>query len=231
MRASHYLIMIGSLSDALFLMIGARWVGDVTFTLATMLSLALAWRSGWKHGLTLFALGSISGFIFEFIGLNFGVPFGKYEYIAFQKGRIGGVPFPIVVAWGTYVYVSYMSLRSNGWIRPVLASALLVSLDLLIDPVMVSIGLWKWISSCPCIFGIPLINYVGWFITALFATALFKVLGENPLSVRWGYFTFLSLYAPIVTVSLTSGHIFFEPLLISLAISLALMWVDSKLEP
>ncbi len=167
----------------------------------------------------LYALGMASGFLFEYLGVNYGFPFGHYEYLAFERTKVLGVPVPIVMAWGAYVYAAYISVDASGWRRVLAASLMLVSLDLAVDPAMVKLGLWVWRTGCPCIFGIPVTNYLGWFFTSLIALITYKSLFEEPERIRWGLLTFLSLYLPIVAVS----HEFI-PLASSLALTI-LIWI------
>ena len=39
-----------------------------------------------------------------------------------------------------------------------------VVLDLFIDPVAVAAGYWIWLVKATVYYGIPLLNYVGWFV-------------------------------------------------------------------
>ena len=101
----HLPIILGSALNALFLM-GPRWVGDLLFTISFLISMALAYRRGWKGAPFLYLLGMASGFLFEYLGVNYGFPFGSYEYLAFERAKVLGVPVPIVMAWGAYIYTS-----------------------------------------------------------------------------------------------------------------------------
>lgn len=50
------------------------------------------------------------------------------------------------------------------WQVPVLTGVIAVMLDLFIDPVAVTAGYWVWFVEGTVYYGIPLLNYVGWFV-------------------------------------------------------------------
>jgi uncharacterized membrane protein len=45
-----------------------------------------------------------------------------------------------------------------------------VCLDLFIDPVAVATGYWVWFVPGEIYFGIPLLNFVGWFVLNVSST-------------------------------------------------------------
>jgi uncharacterized membrane protein len=51
-----------------------------------------------------------------------------------------------------------------GWQVPLLTAIIAVVLDLFIDPVAVAAGYWVWSVEGTVYYGIPLLNYVGWFV-------------------------------------------------------------------
>ena len=50
------------------------------------------------------------------------------------------------------------------WRVPLLTGVIAVVLDLFIDPVAVTAGYWIWFVPGTVYYGIPLLNYVGWFV-------------------------------------------------------------------
>jgi uncharacterized membrane protein len=44
-----------------------------------------------------------------------------------------------------------------------------VMFDLFIDPIAVAAGYWVWFKPGRIYYGIPLLNYVGWFVLMFFA--------------------------------------------------------------
>jgi putative membrane protein len=55
------------------------------------------------------------------------------------------------------------------WQAPLLAAGLAVLLDLFVDPVAVVVGYWVWRVPGNVYYGIPLLNFVGWFVLMLLA--------------------------------------------------------------
>jgi len=50
------------------------------------------------------------------------------------------------------------------WQVPLLAAVVAVAFDLFIDPVAVAAGYWVWLKEANIYYGIPLLNFVGWFV-------------------------------------------------------------------
>ena len=185
---SSLVLALGFIASFAFTALGARPVGEAALLLATIASLALSLRE-WRRAPLLVASGMLIGFISELAGLNFGFPFGKYTYLKFGQAQVLGVPIPVVLAWGIYLYASYlasMALASGRRARLLLAPALMVLLDLAVDPVMVEAGYWKWHEGGPW-FGVPVENFAGWFLVSLASCLLYASLskaepsGSNPL--------------------------------------------------
>jgi len=114
---------------------------------------------------------------------------GRYAYSStFTPVLPGGMPLPVVVAWGTIILLSYwvaLSLfgficqlggiaipaTSSTLVRVIIsltASSVAVGFDLVMDPVMVKIGHWTWKTTGKW-YGIPSKNFVGWFVTCSLA--------------------------------------------------------------
>lgn len=51
-----------------------------------------------------------------------------------------------------------------AWQVPLLAGIVSVVLDLFVDPVAVGAGYWVWLVKGNLYFGIPVLNFVGWFV-------------------------------------------------------------------
>ncbi len=50
------------------------------------------------------------------------------------------------------------------WQVPLLTALIAVVMDLFIDPVAIEAGYWIWLVQGTVYYGIPLLNYVGWFV-------------------------------------------------------------------
>ncbi len=142
----------------------------------------------------------IAAFIFalfsESVGVKYGLIFGHYYYNpALTPFFFGLVPVMNVVSWLPVIYMSYtfanMILNGFGSPKPnikqnklymfillVLLSAIsglvATNLDMLVDPVVVSTQGWFWIGGGPY-FGVPISNFIGWFMVTFTFTFLFRL--------------------------------------------------------
>jgi len=162
-------------------------------------SLGASWTL-WRGAPLLFLIGSATGLAFEVVGLSTGLPFGAYTY-TWRAPRVFGVPVPVVFAWGTYLYASYLSALplAGRWKRALAATLYMVLLDLGVDPVMVEKGLWSWSAQCPCWFGVPLTNYLGWATVSASAILIYqRLVKREPVARPVVSFTVLAACLPIL---------------------------------
>ncbi len=146
------------------------------------------------------------GLVFEVIGVHTGIPFGSYEYVMLGPFRVLDVPISIPIMWGIYSMLTYLTARTwfKGWKLVVYASILMVLIDLVLDPLMTSWKAWVWKGGWgPTIYGIPLSNYIGWFIVSLTIMTIYEqiIKGDAPritvMPLIYLYeVTFYSMYAP-----------------------------------
>ena len=138
-----------------------------------ILTNAWGWRRTW---LTVAAVG-LMGWLAEFVGTVTGLPFGRYSYTELLWPQVGHVPLLVPIAWFILLPSCWrlaemvLGADSKVWQRAGLTGLGMVAWDLLLDPQMVNWGFWIWESS-PAVswFGIPLLNFVGWFIVAFVMT-------------------------------------------------------------
>lgn len=112
------------------------------------------------------------GFAVEIIGVQTGVLFGSYEYGATLGPKIFGTPFMIGVNWAMLVYL--VTAIMGRWIpnapnvlKATIGATMMVSLDVLIEPVAVSYDFWAWNEAGMGSFLVaPLQNYIVWWIVA-----------------------------------------------------------------
>jgi len=155
----------------LFLWLGGVWSHAVTGgTPANMawaapvflaLAAAIAIRSEWPNWRAI-ALAAAIGFLAEAIGVVSGYPFGQYRYTPVLAPVLLGVPLVVSGAWMIlFLYVRQLRLGI------VFSAAVMAALDLVIDPLAANfLGYWKWQSGGPY-YGVPLLNFAGWFGVAL----------------------------------------------------------------
>ena len=140
---------------------------------------------GTARALGFFALAFGAGWLAEASGMAFGFPFGaQYAYHPDLQPRLPGqVPLFIPLAWyvvtaGALVLLRDLSVRVAGRlhtgrlaIKALLAALAMVGVDLILDPLAVSVGAWTWEGDGHYL-GTPLLNYVGWFGVGALVIAL-----------------------------------------------------------
>jgi uncharacterized membrane protein len=137
---------------------------------------------GIKKALLFLLITCIIGFLAEVLGTNSGFPFGKYYYTDFLGQKLLGVPVVVPLVWFVITYLCFSVVAGNlnsepAGIKPGVSSlitkiALLaafgaVAWDFMIDPMFSSYGYWVWTGQflpLPELDGIPLTNFVGWFV-------------------------------------------------------------------
>ena len=155
---------------------GLRWsisVGVVAQAVAVVLILSAAW--GWARTiLTAFAI-LLLGWAVEYLGSHTGFPFGRYHYTNRLWPQLGHVPLLIPVAWLMMLPPAWaigQAIAGGHRLLFIGASGLaFAAWDLFLDPQMVSWRLWVW-DQHGGYFGIPWINYLGWFGTAAAITLI-----------------------------------------------------------
>jgi lycopene beta-cyclase len=147
-------------------------VGVLMQGIAVLVILASAW--GWRKTITSFAIVGVLSYSAEFIGSKTGFPFGAYHYTVVLQPQLGGVPLLIPLAWMMSLppawAVARLITNNQSPIYYSLISALaFTAWDLFLDPQMVGWGFWEW-EIPGQYFGIPLVNYFGWFLVSALLT-------------------------------------------------------------
>jgi len=171
-----------------------------TFFLASVthayLHRGLAWTAGYVSITVSF------GWLIEVIGTTTKFPFGDYTYTGELGPALLSVPLVIPLAWGmvSYPFLLVAQRLSDSTFGTVFIGAwLLMSWDLFLDPQMVREGYWVWNQigwELPGIDGIPLQNFLGWFLASLLLMFLLDRLPRKVASdalpnamVGWIYFS------------------------------------------
>lgn len=132
----------------------------------------------------------------ELAGTTAGIPFGPYAYTqALGPKWFGHVPLLIPLSWFFMAVPSYALARAllpaghRAWRRVLLASFVLLSWDLSLDPAMShATRYWEWGTAGPY-YGMPLLNLFGWYVTGLALMGALAALRADAwaarLPVRW----------------------------------------------
>ncbi len=144
------------------------------------------------RGLFFVFLASATGLIMEYLGLRDGTIFGGH-YIYKPQLTFFNVPISVIAYWAVFIYVGYCLINSflygTNRNKPsyknkkilllpfliILDAVVVTAIDLFMDPIQVKIGGWKWLEGGPY-FGIPIGNFVGWFLVTIIVTGIFRVL-------------------------------------------------------
>ncbi len=155
---------------------------------------------------------------------NFIVLNGGYDYFAYAGKNflgylawVGVVPLWIILGWFIMTTTSYILTDTllpgrSPYLRALLAALISLNIDLLLDPVAVSTGLWRWTHPSIYVFGVPLTNLIGWplivyFFVLAFDTTVMKKVALGPTltgpRLEWGgilksFLSRLLIMAPIV---------------------------------
>lgn len=152
----------------------------------------------------------------ELLGTSLGIPFGEYGYTSLLGIKwFNLVPAVIPLSWFFMALPSYaLSLRAlpepgQASRRVLLASLILLSWDLALDPAMsYATKYWVWGEVGPY-YGMPLLNLVGWYVTGLLLMGALAALRSEswirPLPHRWLGAYYLANLALPLGMSIAAG--------------------------
>jgi uncharacterized membrane protein len=142
---------------------------------------------GWRCICVFAAICLVVGDALENIGVRTGFPFGLYYFTGVMGPKLSVVPVLLALAYVGMAYLSWIvacSILSGFHDRlaghrriaiPLLAALIMVSWDLSQDPVWSTIlHAWIWVHG-GTYFGVPLSNFLGWFLTVYIVFQLFTV--------------------------------------------------------
>ena len=136
----------------------------------TTANAARRWGVGRAAGAA--SLTAVSTALVERIGTRTGFPFGRYAYTDALRPQVAHVPVIVPLAWFAMGLPSReaahaaLGSRSSATGRVALGSLAMTAWDLFLDPQMVGEGYWRW-ARRGAYRGIPITNYLGWFVTGL----------------------------------------------------------------
>jgi putative membrane protein len=135
--------------------------------------------AGKKNLIILFVLGLLA-IVIESFALETGFPYGHFVYNIQAGYKIfNSVPVTTPFAWimilcGCFAISAAFS-RDSFWKICLSTIGLMVWSDLLLDPVAVSLGWWYWPNG-GIYYGVPLVNFLGWVISATIGVLMFGYL-------------------------------------------------------
>jgi putative membrane protein len=171
-------IAYAGVSAVMFAVNPARQILVLIVTSFAMAVVHGAMRYGLADLLVFLALFSAGGFAVENVSVAAGPPFGLYHFTnVFDMPMIGHVPLDVGVmyfAMGYHAWVignilldkadTRLAQRFNVLALPVVAAFVMVMWGVVVDPGSATIlQVWIWHNSGGY-FGVPLINYLGWYV-------------------------------------------------------------------
>ncbi|MGA1419397.1 MAG: carotenoid biosynthesis protein [Ilumatobacteraceae bacterium] len=117
-------------------------------------------------------------FMVEILGSKNGFPFGEYDYTSALTPQLFGVPIVVSFAWAGITLTVHGALRDVRRGRIALMACAITAWDAFLDPQMVGEGYWQWEPASPAYRGIPLVNYLGWLLTASITSVIAMVVCE-----------------------------------------------------
>lgn len=188
-----YIFMLMGVTNWLVEFVGSLWIFA---GLAFVLIHSSITMGKTKTGL-FFIIALIFGLVSEVLGVKYGWIYGHYYYNPMLTPAFFGlVPVINVLSWALIIYISYVFANiildyGKNRFNPKNESSLVViivlilismisamvatNLDMLIDPVVVATHAWFWIDGGEY-FGIPISNFVGWFVVVFAVSFIFRVI-------------------------------------------------------
>lgn len=198
-RVLWLLVAFWTTGTSLALLAPGTIAAEIASQLSVLWLFAFAFLHGSRRygyrGITAFLLISAGGWhLLELTSIHFGFPFGYYVHNAAMGPKIGVVPAIIAPTMFAYLYLAWT--LANGLVGEprrtgellwgsacaVVAMFIVVCIDLCVDPPSSIVRkLWTFREGGP-FFGIPMTNYIGWFISSW---AIFQIFAIYLASSRW----------------------------------------------
>lgn len=117
------------------------------------------------------------GFVAEFLGVNYDLIFGSYDYGENLGFKVGGVPIMICVNWIVLTMITAdisKYIHTNFIVKSFIGGLLMMLLDIVIEISAPRFDFWEFTNGI-----VPIQNYIGWLVVAFVAH-----LGYNQFSVK-----------------------------------------------
>jgi len=133
-----------------------------------------------------------AGIIVEYLGVNYNLIFGEYEYGENMGPKFFGVPFLIGVNWIIITLtaggIANTFFKKNKYLTILFGSILMVFIDFFIEPVAPVLDFWEFKGNI-----VPISNYTGWLFTGLITQSIYYI------TFKEKEFTFsINLYSAIL---------------------------------
>ncbi|HEU4544688.1 MAG TPA: carotenoid biosynthesis protein [Microlunatus sp.] len=140
---------------------GVWWVSALAILLFStpVIVGAIQWL-GPRGGIGLLVALGLYALVVESIAVATGLPYGRFSYSEVLGPPLFGLAPPTVLLAWTPLILGALALTRRAWA----AVALLVVVDMVLDPAAVMLGFWSW-DEPGIYYGVPLINFCGWVLS------------------------------------------------------------------
>ncbi len=241
--------------DLLHRIVGMVVLRPYVFVFFAIYLFAAVTRLGWKRTAVFTVIAYAVAFAAEFSSTRTGVPFGLYHYIDVTRDRelwIANVPFwdslsftflcylgwrlgvllyaPLVGHGGAMQIVETREIATS-WRVCLIGSLLMTWLDIVIDPLTVLgdrwfLGRMYFYPNGGLYFGVPLSNFLGWFVVGVTTIRLYQLWDRRTAPDRtrrqlpYGAFLEPALYLGILLFNLVLTFWIGERLLATVGIAI-----------
>ena len=160
------------------------------------------------------ALIVVVTFMVEILGSKTGFPFGEYDYTGALTPQLFGVPIVVSFAWAGITLTVHGALRDVRRGRIALMACAITAWDAFLDPQMVGEGYWQWELASPAYRGIPLVNYLGWLLTASITAVIAVVVCGRRNNDEQSEIPRIT-YATLAVLSTIGFAVFFDDLVVA----------------
>ena len=115
-----------------------------------------------------------TGIIVEYLGVNYNLIFGEYEYGKNMGPKFFGVPFLIGINWIIITLtaggIANTLVKKNKYLTVIFGAILMVFLDFFIEPVAPVLDFWEFEGNI-----VPISNFTGWFLTGIITQSIYYI--------------------------------------------------------
>ncbi len=132
-----------------------------------------------------FGIFFIAGMFVEWLGVNFGLLFGTYEYGSNFGPKLDGVPLLIGCYWALLTFITASILdytKLKQWPKLIFGASLMVIIDFFMEYSAPTFDFWIFAGNVA-----PLQNYITWFVIAILfhgVLRLLKIKGNQIFSLN-----------------------------------------------
>lgn len=155
---------------------GELFVRLIPLIIVTSLAVSLAFHRSWDlKTISVFLSIIILSWIVEAAGVATGIIFGSYSYGGSLGSKLLETPLLIGFNWLLLIYGTASlteKMRTNGIVKIITASALMVLYDLVLEIAAPHLGMWQFESGVA-----PFRNYAAWFLLSVLFHSIVQLSG------------------------------------------------------